>query len=113
MAGNLDDNAASGDATIHSRDNAKVHKLPTGMPAPIHTASTSEPATPPMHRRAAGSTAGLPDQKTASGTGHLTQSRPQDRAIFIASRWPAQESPAEEGTPAGPELGYRSGIGPL
>ncbi len=30
----------------------------------------------------------------ASGYGHLTRPRPQDSAIFIASRWPAQESPA-------------------
>ncbi len=47
--------------------------------------STSEPAAPTMAASAAGSTAGLPDQKTASGTGHLTRSRPQDSASSAAA----------------------------
>ncbi len=36
-------------------------------------------------------------RKPASGTSHLTRSRPQDSTICIARRWPAQESPAGAG----------------
>ncbi len=100
--------------------------------------STSEPAAARVPS-ATGSTAGLPDQNTASGYGHLTRSGPQGGANFLqtydqgpagfvalpliregstweaaprggmvsrggeirASRWPAEESPAGVGAPAG------------
>ncbi len=38
-----------------------------------------------MAASAAGSTAGLPDQKTASGYGHFTRSCPQDSASNAAA----------------------------
>ncbi len=73
--------------------------------------STSEPAAPgEVMGRAAGSTAGLPDQNTASGYailhGLARRTAPQTqppRSGSRASRWAAQESPAgKQVTPAGP-----------
>ncbi len=63
---------------------------------PCGPARASRPRRETVWGHAAGSTAGLPDQNTASGYGHLTRSRPQDSASnpvrrnkSRASRWPA------------------------
>ena len=53
-----------------------------GYSDPCGAARTSRPREA-VGPHAAGSTARLPDQKTASGYGHLTRSRPQDSANFL------------------------------
>ena len=58
---------------LHPQDSAKSHKKRTWTQ---HERAGREGAT----QHAAGSTAGLPDQITASGYGHLTRPRPQDSA---------------------------------
>ncbi len=53
------------------------HKAPVVPPA-IHTAQHERAGRARNVSNATGSTAGLPDQKTASGYGYLTRSRSQD-----------------------------------
>ncbi len=44
----------------------------------------------------------------AGGYGHLTRSRPQDSAIFIASRWAAKKAPPGSEDSSGARVGDRS-----